>query len=265
MPDEHSEFRAILRAFTAKPLVVRSLAWAAIFVAIGLLLHPTYVVNSVRYATDYPDATIRLIVFASVALLFGLALAKLTEQICVRPEKPSTIEATEFVLRHSGKVLARFGVSGPQTEPFPTLMLYDTDGTMRAEVSPFGVLLVDEKGQLRTTLAVLDKASSLLLVNGAKDSFALLKSSQDGTELSLGGPKKERAVLEAKDDGPCLTFKDSEANDTVVLGGGLSSLSLVDTLSESGSLELTAFEEPSIRIKDGDGKEVWTAPPSNSS
>jgi hypothetical protein len=83
--------------------------------------------------------------------------------------------------------------------------------------------------------------------------------------LCLGGPKKEQAVLEAKDDGPCLTFKDSEANDTVVLGGGLSSLSLVDTVAESGSLELTAFEEPSIRIKDGDGKEVWTAPPPISS
>jgi hypothetical protein len=213
----------------------------------------------------YEDGTIYLIVFAAIALLFGLAMAKLTEQIYFRPEKPLTIEATEFVLRHSGKVLGRFGVSGPQTEPHATLTLYDSDGRMWVEVSQSGVLLLDAKGQLRTMLRVTDSGSHLHLVNGVGDSFAGLESSQDGTELCLGGPKKEQAVLEAKDHGPCLTFKDSEANDTVVLGGGLSSLSLVDTLAGSGSLELTAFEEPSIRIKDGDGKEVWTAPPPISS
>ena len=259
MPNEHSEFHAIVRAFTAKPLVVRSLAWAAIFVAIGLLLHPTYVVNSVRYAPDYPDGTIRLVVFAAIALLFGLALAKLTEPIYSRRENPSMISATTFVLTDSkGRPLGFLGQA--DGDPFLSLGLKGEPGGVL--LTKRGLTLFDEEDNPQAALEVTETGPGLVLNNTvAGHSFARLEFSQDGAKLSLGSLAQEMASLEATDDGPVFTLTDVSGKEVANLSAlGWASLDLTD---RNGCVALStgaASECPHIEIKNSNGGVIWQAP-----
>jgi len=208
MPDEHSEFStfrkmgAPLRALTSKPLVVRSFAWAAVFAAFALLVHPT-IVSRFLHQSNY------LGVFVVIALLFGLSVAKLTEQIYVRTKKPSLIEATGIILTNSeGRPLGSFGQSNG--DPY---ILLGIEG---------GGILLSRRG-----LKVFD------------------------------GERNLRATLEMTDDGPQLTLME-QGEEAVRLDP--SCLNLVDTLCSSGSVSVTAFEEPGIEVKDSEGNVIWRTP-----
>jgi hypothetical protein len=230
MPNEHPEIRTTVKAFAAKPIVVRSFAWAAIFAAIGLMLHPDVIHRDLVNGTV--DAF--TFVYIAIAVLFGLAAAKLTEPIYARTDERSTTEivARRFVLTDSeGRPLGFLG----QADGDAFLALGLKGGTGRVLVSRRGLQVLDGEDNPRAMLEMTDTGPRLALK----------------TEL-------DEAVLELADGDPVLSFKYMEGKEAVRLG--TLGLNLVDTTGGDSSVSLTAFEEPTIEFKDSEGRVVWKAP-----
>lgn len=225
-----SEGLSALKAVIPRSVVVRSFGWAAIFTGIGFLLHPT-IVSRFLHQSNY------LGVFVVIALLFGLSMAKLTEQMHARTEKPSIIRATGIILTNSeGMPVGYFGQR--DGDAFILLGI----GGRSISLSRQGLQVFDGGGNPRAALEMTD----------------------DGPRLALEDDSgEELAVLEVIDDGPVLSLKDVTKREVVqvntFVGGSLDILDTEGNACVSMSAAI-AGGGPGIEITDSTGKVVWKAP-----
>jgi hypothetical protein len=114
MTKKTSEWQSLVTMIKTKPILVRSLAWAAIFIAVMSLAHPPWIYRSTA-------------IVAVIAVSFGIAMAYLTDKSFLG----RTIEANKFVLKdENGTVRGRLQVSSRG----PEFSLFDANGRERVSL-----------------------------------------------------------------------------------------------------------------------------------
>jgi len=135
-------------------------------------------------------------------------------------------------------------------------VLVDEQGDTRALLAVLedgpALFLIDPQGTPRAMLAILEDGPTLSLTDPQGTPLAMLDVSEGVSALSLIDPQRTpRATLAVLEDGPTLLFTDLQGQNRAVLGTG-------STTTSDG--RKTTYPESSLRLYKPDGTVLWMTP-----
>ena len=164
------------------------------------------------------------------------------------------------------------------------LVLRDANGRMAVMLSADkvvgpGLYLHDPKGRGRTALALSEAIGSYLSFTDANDKiWLLLEGDEEGGALSLNdGNGKTRLLLEGDKEGGALSLRDGNGKIRLLLEGSEKRVrrSLTNAKTETRGMCFRAYDANGrdrasfgmtndggayVRLRDADGKMIWSAP-----